>query len=193
MVLVMRVLYDSIRGIYDSREEHDDASDAPSGYTPDPEAETAMLVEAFFGALCERFADPAGFRGRVRRRHETLVSQQQGRVVDQPSRYNLRTTLAVLAAYQELSPEIDDAVLLPALRAAFVEPLEQFVRSATRSLLDAAEDPFAAMVTLTRDRERHAFGQGSSSLIPRTIPDGIRHRWNAATTTRCSRPTAPST
>lgn len=46
------------------------------------------------------------------------------------------------------------------MQAAFVEPLGGMVRTATRAMLDAAPDPFAAMVALSRSRERDAFGAG---------------------------------
>jgi len=141
------------------------------GYVPDPAAETAMVIDAFFQALVERFPDEAGLADRVRDRHARLVAEQQARVVDDASRYNLATTLAVLGAYQELVTGYADAELLPALRAAFVEPLERFVREATRSVLDQAPDPFAAMVALTQDREAQAFGAGFEFTHPEDDPE----------------------
>jgi hypothetical protein len=77
------------------------------------------------------------------------VTAQQDRVIDDASRYNLAMTLAVVAAYQELESSCCEHALVSALKAAFVEPTEPFVRSATRSMLDGAADPFAAMVQLT--------------------------------------------
>lgn len=149
--------------------------DGLHAYTPDPAAELEMLVAAFRAALAERFPDEPGLVERLRRRQERLVDEQQQRVVDEPSRYNLAMTLALLAAYQELQAGRDDAELLPALRNAFVEPLEPFVRTATRSLLDEAADPFAAMVELTRAREQRAFGAGFLF----THPDDDHERYTA--------------
>lgn len=130
-----------------------------------------MLIDAFFRALSERFAEEPGLADRLRGRHGRLVAQQQDRVVDEPSGYNLAMTLAVLGAYQELVPGHGDGELLPALRAAFVEPLEPFVRNATRSVLDQAADPFAAMVALTRDREQQPFGAGFEFTHPEDDPE----------------------
>jgi hypothetical protein len=129
-------------------------------YQPDPDKETAMAIDAFFHALVGAFADEVDLGLRLRGRHEALVADQQTRVVDHVSRYNLSLTLAVLAAYQELSARADDEHLIPALTRAFVEPMEPYVRTATRAALDQARDPFATMVELTKDRELHAFGAG---------------------------------
>ena len=140
-------------------------------YEPDPAAEVAMLVDAFFAALGERFPDEAGVVERLHRRQERLVAAQQDRVIDAASRYNLAMTLAVVAAYQELESSCGEQELVSALRAAFVEPTEPFVRSATRSMLDGAPDPFAAMVELTKAREEHAFGAGFVFSHPDDGPD----------------------
>jgi L-2-amino-thiazoline-4-carboxylic acid hydrolase-like protein len=137
-----------------------DPANAPGGYTPDPVAETAMVVDAFCAALAKRFPQETGLVDRLARRRQRLAAEQQHRVVDEPSRYNLEMTLAVLAAYDELGSGHHDDELIPALRQAFVEPLEPFVRHATRSVLDEATDPFAAIVLLTKDREQQAFGTG---------------------------------
>ena len=144
------------------------------GYTPDPEAETAMVIDAFFAGLGERFPGD-GLLGRLASRHAQLVADQQHRIVDEPSRHNLAMTLAVLAAYQELASDGEEESLIEALRAAFVEPLEPFVRTATRSVLDQAPDPFRAMVDLTKDREEHAFGAG----FVFTHPDNDHDRYTA--------------
>ncbi|MGD0456027.1 MAG: L-2-amino-thiazoline-4-carboxylic acid hydrolase [Solirubrobacteraceae bacterium] len=146
-------------------------SSSSSGYVPDPATETAMLIDAFFQALSERFSEESGLADRLRDRHGRLMAEQQNLVVDEPSRYNLAMTLAVLGAYQELGAGHGEDELLPALRAAFVEPLEPFVRDATRSVLDQAPDPFAAMVALTRDREHQAFGAGFEFTHPDDDPE----------------------
>ncbi|MBV9424745.1 MAG: L-2-amino-thiazoline-4-carboxylic acid hydrolase [Solirubrobacterales bacterium] len=142
-----------------------------SGYVPDPAAETAMLIDAFFRASSERFPEEFGLEERLRDRHERLVTQQQDRVVDEPSRHNLAMTLAVLAAYQELIAQHEEGELLPALHSAFVQPLEPFVRTATRTMLDQATDPFATMVALTRDREQQSFGAGFAFTHPEDDPE----------------------
>jgi hypothetical protein len=105
---------------------------------------------------------------------------------DQPARHNRRYTVAMLAAYEVLSavgPARPDAsgvpgvpgvpgrpgvrgvpgvptgpALLGLLRVAFVEPLATAVTDGTRAMLDAAADPFAAMVAVARAREHDDFG-----------------------------------
>jgi hypothetical protein len=148
---------------------------ASGGYASDPGAEVAVLVDAFFAALDERFPDERGLAERLRRRQERLVAEQQERLLDEPSRHNLTKTLAVFAAYQELRSRHDDIELIRALRAAFVELLEPYVQTATRDLLDGARDPFAAMVQPTKDKEQHAFGAGFEF----THPDEDQDRYTA--------------
>jgi hypothetical protein len=110
-----------------------------------PAAETAVAISAFFGALAEAFPGGEDLSDRLTRRHDRLVADQQHRVVDEASRYNLSLTLAVLAAYRELNSHSGDE-LIPAVTLAFVGPMEPYVCEATRAVLDAATDPFPAMV-----------------------------------------------
>jgi len=86
----------------------------PDGYTPDPEAETAMVIGAFFAALGERFPNESGLLTRLAGHHARLVAKQQHRVVDEPSRHSLVLTLAVLAAYQELASAGAQAAVIAA-------------------------------------------------------------------------------
>jgi hypothetical protein len=123
-------------------------------YRPDPAAETRMLVDAFFARLAESLPDERDLTARLRGRHERLLSDQRHRVVDEASRYNLVLTLAVVAAHEETSADV------PLLTAAFVEPLRDYVQTATTTALDTAEDPFAEMVEICRRREEEAFGAG---------------------------------
>lgn len=148
---------------------------ASGGYKPDPEGEVAMLLEAFFGALIARYPDEPDLVERLRLRQQRLMAAQRDRVIDEASRHNLAMTLAVLAADQELAPGREETEVITALEQAFVEPMEPFVRGATRSMLDAAADPFTAMVSLTREREQHAFGEGFEF----SHPEDDRDRYTA--------------
>ena len=139
----------------------------PAGYRPDPAAELQMVIEAFFAALADARPDDADLTGRLRARHLRLLTAQRHRVIDEPSRHNLALSLAVLAGYQELSPALDDEALIPLLRRAFVEPLRPKVRAGTAAALDEAPDPYAAMVDISRQRERHVFGAGFVFTHPR--------------------------
>jgi hypothetical protein len=137
-------------------------------YRPDPAVETQMLIDAFFAALAASLPEHRDLTGRLRDGYARLLERQRHHVVDEPSRYNLALTLAVVAAHQELAPRSD---LLPLLTAAFVEPLRAAVRSATTEALDSAADPFAAMVEISRQREKHAFGAGFTFTHPRDDGD----------------------
>jgi transcriptional regulator with XRE-family HTH domain len=143
------------------------------GYQPDPAVETTMTIETFFNALVDSFPREGDLLGRLRRSHETMLADQKQRIIDEASRHNLALTLAVLAGYRELSPGMEDRDLLPVLRKAFVEPQQRFVHSATRAALDSASDPFAVMVDISRERERHAFGEGFEFSHPQD--DGDRY------------------
>lgn len=133
-------------------------ADPDGTYRPDPAAENAALIEAFFAALADAVPDRPDLPARLRARHERLLAEHRHHVVDEPSRHNLALTLAILAAYRELAPAIGDAELLPLLRDAFVEPIRPMVEDVTRRSLDASPDPFATMVEITRLRERDFFG-----------------------------------
>jgi hypothetical protein len=150
------------------------------GYRPDPATETAMTIDAFFNALVEALPDEDDLADRLRCRHEELLDDQQHRVIDEASAYNLSLTLSVLAAYQELGARHEDDELVPLLTRAFVEPMQPFVYAATRAALDGAADPFATMVGVSKDRERDVFGVGFGF----SHPDDDRDRYTAEVT-RC--------
>jgi hypothetical protein len=129
-------------------------------YVPDPEADTAAVIEGFY----QHLADSLGLSGTVlaamRGTHERLLATNSHLIVDEAARYNLRMTLVLVAAYELLTPEIGRGAALAAIHAAFVEPLADVVQQATTALLDHAPDPFRAMVELAKAREREAFGAG---------------------------------
>jgi hypothetical protein len=142
------------------------ATSATGGYQPDPAAEGRMTIDAFFDALTAAFPAQTHLDERLRSRHHRLFEAQRHRIVDEASRHNLALALAVLAAHQELAPGREEQELLRSLQAAFVEPLQPFVRAATRAALDPASDPFDVMVSISRERERHAFGAGFAFRHP---------------------------
>lgn len=146
--------------------DHQPAIPADGEYQPDPDAESRMVIEAFVTALAGACPDQPDLAARVARRHEQLLAAHQHRIIDPPSRSNLAMTLAVLAADQELAPHHDRADRLRLLETAFVEPLSGYIRSGTAAALDAADDPFALMVQISRDRERDSFGAGFDFAHP---------------------------
>ncbi|MBE1588458.1 hypothetical protein ACFPOI_53680 [Nonomuraea angiospora] len=69
-------------------------------------------------------------------------------------------TLALVAAYELLLPRLGRPATIEAVRTAFVEPLGEATRQGTLAMLDAAPDPFLALVAVSKSREEHAFGKG---------------------------------
>jgi L-2-amino-thiazoline-4-carboxylic acid hydrolase len=142
---------------------------AGGDYVPDPERETAALVDGFFGhitAALREHALPENLAAAMRSRHEELQTANAHMIVDEPARHNLRITLAVVAAYGSLLPRLGRDAAIGAVRAALVEPLGDAVHAGTRAMLDAAPDPFTAMVAVSKSREEHAFGEGFTFRRP---------------------------
>jgi hypothetical protein len=148
-------------------------------WSPDPERDSAVLVEMFLAHLADQLS-AGGLAPESRRTLIERIRERQRRlntsdaaptppgapaVPDAAARYNRRYTTAVLAAYQILSaaaatmPGVPDrSSLVACLTRAFVEPLGEAVAAGTRAMLDAAPDPFAAMVAVARARESEDFG-----------------------------------
>jgi hypothetical protein len=130
-----------------------------AAYRPDPGRETRLTIDSFLQALAAAEPGDSELAARVRRRHRDLINAWQARLADEQSWMHLKLALVLLAAYQELQDRHRDEVLLPRLRQAFVEPLRPYVAQATSSSLEAAADPFSAMVAISRERERSFFGE----------------------------------
>jgi hypothetical protein len=130
-----------------------------AGYRPDPGPETRLAIDSFLQALAAAEQGDRELEARVRRRHRDLINAQQVRPADEQAWAHLKMALVLLAAYQELRERYRDEILLPRLSEAFVEPLRPYVARATSSSLDEAADPFAAMVAISRERERAFFGE----------------------------------
>ncbi|KZM72542.1 L-2-amino-thiazoline-4-carboxylic acid hydrolase [Nocardia terpenica] len=156
---------------------------ASGGYTPDPERDTALIVDGVFASVAATLrargdeTDPTEF---LRANLGALEADNADMVVDEPSRHNLRMTLALVVAYRYLCPRLGRADALAAVRAGFVEPTAPALRAGTRRLLDAAEDPFTALVGLSKIRERDAFGP--TFTFERAADDDRRYHLNV---TRC--------
>lgn len=143
--------------------QYDDA-DPAGDYRRDPDRESTFVVTSFFEHLDQDLAAagvPTEVRGRLRTewrtRYEDLV-RDTADVPDEAARINTKYVAAVLAGYRALDGSRPDADLIGTLTSAFVEPMAPWVRQGTRALLDAADDPFAAMVALARAREIDDFG-----------------------------------
>ncbi|KAA2259407.1 hypothetical protein F0L68_20910 [Solihabitans fulvus] len=149
---------------------------AEGEYVPDPDRDTAAIVDGFFehiaGTLREH-ALPNHLVAEMRARLANLEAANAHLIVDEPAHHNLRMTLALVAAYELLLPHLDRAAVLDAVRSGFVESLGDTVYEATRLMLDSAPDPFAAMVAISKSREEHAFGAGFT--FHRPVDDDRRY------------------
>ncbi len=78
-------------------------------YVPNPQAENEALIQGFLSVIEQEIAhrsDSAQLIDAIRNASSALESAHQTWVVDEPSRYNLKLTATVLAAYRVLGPII---------------------------------------------------------------------------------------
>jgi hypothetical protein len=143
-----------VEGTHEARNTH--------AKKPDPEAMAALLVEGFWGVLARRLEQPptSGTFERIRRLADALERDQQGRVVDEPAKMNLRIGCAVLAAYRVLQGDRPTEDLLPILEESFVGSMGETVRENVARALDEAPDPFQLIVGVSKEREQREFGRG---------------------------------
>ncbi|MFF5211649.1 L-2-amino-thiazoline-4-carboxylic acid hydrolase [Streptosporangium sp. NPDC000396] len=136
---------------------------ADGEYVPDPDRDTAVIIDSFFEHVAVTLREhslPEELIVAMRARHEELEIADADLIVDEPARYNLRMTLALVAAYEFLLPRLGREEAVTVVGAAFNEPLSDMLRESTRAMLDTAPDPFEAMVALSKSREEYAFGRG---------------------------------
>ncbi|MCO1655190.1 L-2-amino-thiazoline-4-carboxylic acid hydrolase [Pseudonocardia humida] len=130
----------------------------------DHDRDSRAVVALFFDRLDHDLAaggTPAPVRRavveRIRAGYAELVAAPT-ELPDDAARSNLRYVAAVVAAHRVLREDHPADTLLDWLTSAFVEPLAGAVTAGTRAMLDAAPDPFAAMVAVARERESTDFG-----------------------------------
>lgn len=142
---------------------------ADGDYVPDPQRDTTFLVDGFFSVIAAALREhalPESLIAAMRARQEELETANAHMIVDEPARYNLQITLALVAAYESLLPRLGRESAISTVQAALVESLGDAVHASTRAMLDAAPDPFAAMVAISRSREEYAFGKGFTFRRP---------------------------
>ncbi|GAA4639926.1 hypothetical protein GCM10023196_103420 [Actinoallomurus vinaceus] len=140
--------------------DHFDLTD--DGHVQDPERAIDDLIDALFDHVAATMREhglPGELLTAMRTRHAELVAANAAMAVDEPSRHNLRLTLAVVAAHEPLLPRLGRDAAFEAVRAALVEPLGHVVREGTLAMLDAAPDPFSAMVEVCKAQEEQAYGR----------------------------------
>ena len=154
----------------------DQSQPADCGYTPDAERDTTAVIEGFYSYLTNALralSRPEDLVAGMRTRAQKLERARADMIVDDPSRFNLRMTVALVAAYEALGPRLGREEAIAVIRSAFTEPLGPAVRAGTRAMLDAAPDPFLAMVELCKSREQEAFG--GAFTFRRPVDDGRRY------------------
>ncbi|MEO6084241.1 MAG: L-2-amino-thiazoline-4-carboxylic acid hydrolase [Umezawaea sp.] len=67
-------------------------------------------------------------------------------------------TAMVVAGYQALLGLLPREQALDAVGKAFHEPVRGYIQDGTRELLDTSDDPFTALVDVSKERERDYFG-----------------------------------
>ncbi len=139
-------------------------------YIPDPKTETESVIQGFLQVVGQRLGDPTRAQHLIRviKTHAaTLEGAHQDWALDEQARYHLTSGAVVLAAYRALQPTMPQDEALALLRAARVEPLRDTIRQGTTGWLDHAPDPYAALVSVAKSRERHFFGQSFTFERPR--------------------------
>ncbi|MDA2803248.1 L-2-amino-thiazoline-4-carboxylic acid hydrolase [Nocardiopsis suaedae] len=141
-------------------------------YVPDPERDTAMLLDAFYRRLGEELDDRSPAAA-MRARQDEVEAANRSRVVDAPARQNLRMVAALMAAYEALRSRLGRDAALDLVRVCFNEPFADAIREGTRARLDDAEDAFSSIVEMSKAREEFAFGKGF--VFDRAADDGGRY------------------
>lgn len=128
-------------------------------------AEKQHLLASFFAELAEQLRhhdvdDPAALEAHIVRRHRQLLDHGSRYAVDQAAKHNLELTLVVLAGYQVLEPHLGAHTAYRIVRYCLIEPLSDTIQMGVRAMLDAAPDPFVAIVASSKEREANFFGGG---------------------------------
>lgn len=123
----------------------------------DPTDWTALIEQAFFARLREVLA-PDDVEQQVRSRLVELDEQLRHLVHNRMDVANVRFTSLAVAAYDVLEPAHGPARATAVVEDCLNSPFRDVILAGTASLLDAAADPFAALVAAGKERESTYFG-----------------------------------
>jgi hypothetical protein len=102
------------------------------------------------------------FRERLSRDFPDILPEVDSRTerifTDAGDSPHLRLTAVVLAGYQAVLARVPREQALDRVGKAFHEPVRGFIEDGTRAMLDASDDPFTALVDVSKNRERDYFG-----------------------------------
>src|SRR5437764_592025 len=122
-----------------------------------------VLVRAFVDAVGERVGAAAiepSFGAAVDAERARLEQAHCEWLVDEPAVANVHMLAAVLAAYRLLDGRLPREQLVALLRECFAGQFRDVIREGTARWFDTVDDPFVAIVDVSRSRERHSFGAG---------------------------------
>lgn len=123
---------------------------------PDLREVTRRVEQAYFEALeCQR----PGLASQLQTRVSARRSQVAHLVRNPLDAMNVGYTLLAVAGFDVLVPVDGETAALRIIDAALHEPLRPKILEGTAQLLDEAEDPFAALVAASKERERAYFGE----------------------------------
>lgn len=130
-------------------------------YRPDPAIETQMLVQTFLNVIeieLKNRNQPEQIFNEIHQEVNKIQSDFQDWITDEPSRYHLQTVATILAAYLMLKKIGSKEEALNSIRKAFIEPFREYGREKTSLTLDTSNNPFTAIVDVSRLREQYFFG-----------------------------------
>lgn len=139
-------------------------------------AEALRAIEDAFFAHLETLNLPQLQERPTRTRRIREALSQRGSdvahlVANDMDRGNVGFALLAVAAYDVLLPELGPRDAMRVVDECLNIPLRTWVLEGTRALLDSAPDPFAALVSASKEREAHSFGP--SFTFERPVDDGF--------------------
>jgi hypothetical protein len=138
------------------------------------------IQESFFAHLDTLDLPQVRERETLPRRIREALSQRGSAVAhlvaNDMDRGNVGFAVLAVAAYDVLLPETGAGEAMRIVDACLNTPLRAWVLDGTRKLLDDAPDPFAALVSASKEREAHTFGP--SFVFERLVDDGFGYVLN---------------
>lgn len=132
-------------------------------YANDQTASIQLIVDSFLDAMrvglqgSQPDHDPEPILAAIQLRHSELTDELAPLVGTDADAANLCFTLLPVAAADILEPLLGGASL-PLIEHCLNDPCRAQLQSGVRAMLDAAPDPFAALVAASKQREADDFG-----------------------------------
>ncbi|MBL9021121.1 MAG: L-2-amino-thiazoline-4-carboxylic acid hydrolase [Myxococcales bacterium] len=127
-----------------------------SSKTPDSEALLPLIERGFFDAL---EAHRPGLTQQTKARLAELGPRVSHLVRTSLDEMHVGYTLLAVAGFEVLAPVDGEVIAMRIVDAALHAPMRAKILEGTAAMLDAAPDPFAALVSASKDRETSFFGE----------------------------------